>query len=70
MCIFEIEFLSFLVMCPGVGLLDHMVALFLVVEGVSVLSSMVAAPVYVPPAVLEGSLFSTPPPAFATSRLW
>ena len=27
---FKLEFLSFLDVCPGVGLLDHMVALFLV----------------------------------------
>ena len=30
MHLFELEFLSFLDVCPGVGLLDHMVALFLV----------------------------------------
>ena len=30
MYLFEIYFLSFLVVCPGVGFLDHMVALFLV----------------------------------------
>ena len=30
MYIFEVEFLSFLDICPGMGLQDHMVALFLV----------------------------------------
>ena len=30
MYLFELEFLSFQAICPGVGLPDHMVALFLV----------------------------------------
>ena len=34
--------------CPGVGLLDHMVAQFLLFWGNSVLFSTVAAPVYIP----------------------
>ena len=34
--------------CPGVGFLDHMVALFLVFWGTSTLFSMVAAPSYIP----------------------
>ena len=33
---------------PGVGLQDHMVALFLVFKGTSILFSIVAAPVYIP----------------------
>ena len=33
--------------CLGVGLLDHMVALFLVFKGIFTLFSMVAAPVYI-----------------------
>ena len=34
--------------CPGVGLLDHMVILFLVFWGTSILFSIVAAPIYIP----------------------
>ena len=30
MCLFKLEFSSFLAIYPGVGLLDHMVTLFLV----------------------------------------
>ena len=40
--------LSFLDICPGVGLLDHMVALVLVFKGTSILFSVVAAPIYIP----------------------
>ena len=34
--------------CPGVGLLDHVVPLFLVFWGTSILFSIVAVPVYIP----------------------
>ena len=34
--------------CPGVGLLDHMAILFLVVWGTSILFSVAAAPIYFP----------------------
>jgi len=44
--------------CLGVGLLDHMVALFLVFLGNSILFFIVALPTYI------HSLFSTPSPAF------
>ena len=43
---FELEFS--LDICPGVGLLDHMVALFLVSYGISILLSLVAIPIYTP----------------------
>ena len=33
---------------PGVGLLDHMVALLLVFKGSFILFSIVAAPIYIP----------------------
>ena len=46
--LFELEFLSFSDICPGVGLLDHTVTLFLVFEEASILFSVVAAPVYIP----------------------
>ena len=35
-------------MCPGVGLLDHMVVLFLVFRGSSMLFSIVVVPIYIP----------------------
>ena len=44
--------------CLGEGLLDHMVALFLVFWGNSILFFIVALPTYI------HSLFSTPSPAF------
>ena len=44
----ELEFSSFLVICPGVGLLDHMVTLFLAFEGTSIVFSILAAPIYIP----------------------
>ena len=34
--------------CPGVELLGHMVFLFLVFQGTSILFSIVAAPIYIP----------------------
>ena len=43
--------------CPGVGLLDHMVALFLVFWGTSVLFSTVAAPIYIPTNSARGFPF-------------
>ena len=41
MYLFELEFSSFLDRCPGVGLLDLMGALFLVLKGTSILFSTV-----------------------------
>ena len=49
---------------PWVGLLDPTVALFLVFKGTSILFSIVAVPISFPPTVQEGSLLSTPSPAF------
>ena len=55
--------------CPGVGLLDHMVALFLVFKGISILFSIVAVPIYIPTNSVGGyTLFSTPSPAFIFRR--
>ena len=34
--------------CPGVGLQGHMLALFLVFKGTSMLVSIVAIPIYIP----------------------
>ena len=52
-----------------VELLDHMIFLFLIFWGTSILFSIVAAPTYVPQTVDKGSLFSTAKPAFVVSCL-
>ena len=44
--LFELWFYPYI--CPEVGLLDHMVALFLVFYGNSILFSTMAVPVYIP----------------------
>ena len=54
----------------GVGLLGHMVLLFLVFEGISVPSSIVAVSVYIPTDSTRGFLFSTLSPAFTVCRLF
>ena len=58
--------------CLGVGLLGHMVVLFLVFKVISVPSSIVAVSIYIPytPTVQERSLFSIPSPAFSVCRLF
>ena len=50
------------VMIPGVGLLDHMVILFLVFWGTSILFSIVAVPTYIPTNIVGVFLFSIPSP--------
>jgi len=62
--LFKWECLSFPGICPEVGLLDHMVALFLGSWQTSILFSIVAAPVYISTISVEGFLFSKPFPAF------
>ena len=57
----------------GMGLLGHMVVLFLVFKGMSIPSSIVSISIYIPtfpPTVQECSLFSTPSPAFIVCRLF
>ena len=54
--------------CLGVGLLGHMVVLFLAFKGISIPSSIVAVSIYIPPIVQEHSLFSTPSLAFIVCR--
>ena len=48
---------SSLDMCPGVGLLDDMVVLFLVFKGTFTLFSIVAIPIYTPTNSVQGSFF-------------
>ena len=51
------DFISFGYIYPEVGLLDHMVALFLSFWGISMLFSIVAAPVYIPANSAQGIPF-------------
>ena len=69
MYLFKFEFSSFPDICPGVRLLDHMVVLFLVFWGTSILFSIVTAPIYIPTNSVPRSLFSTFSPTFAICRL-
>ena len=47
MYLFELEFSLFPDICPGVGLLHHMIALFLIFKVHTILFSTVAAPIYI-----------------------
>ena len=55
--------------CPGVGLLDYMVVLYLVFWGAPIMSYIVVVPVYIPTHSMGGFYFSTPSPAFAICRM-
>ena len=57
MCLFELWFSQGI--CPVVGLLGHMVILFLVSWGIIILFSIVAVPIHIPINMKEGSIFST-----------
>ena len=48
--------------CPGVGSLDHVVVLFLVFLGTSIVFSRVSVTVYIPTNNIRCSLYSTPSP--------
>ena len=52
------------------GLLGHMVVLFLVFEGTSILFSIVAVSIYIPTNSARGSPFSTPSPAFIVCKFF
>ena len=67
MCLFQFCFPHGI--CLGVGLLGHMVALFLAFEGISILSSTGAISIYIPTNSATG-LFSTPSPAFIVCKLF
>ena len=58
MCFFKLLFSQGI--CPVVGLLDHMVVLFLVLQGISILFSIVVVLIYIPPTLQEGSLSTFP----------
>ena len=57
MYLFKLVFLFSSNICPGVGLLDHMVVLVLVFWGTSILFSIVAAPTYIPTNSVGGFPF-------------
>ena len=64
MCLFQFWFPQ--CRCLGVESLGHMV----VFKGISILSSIAAVSIYIPPPVQEHSLFSTPCPAFIVFRFY
>ena len=70
MCLFKFWFPQGNQICLGVGLLGHMVVLFLVFKEISIPSSIVAVSIYIPTTVQEHSLFSTASPASTICRLF
>ena len=68
MCLFQFWFPEGI--CIGVGLLGHMVVLFLVFRRISIPSSMWLYQITFPSTVQEHSLFSTPSLAFIVCRLF
>ena len=66
--LFELEFC--LGICPGLGLLDHMVILVLIFWGTSILFSIVAAPIYIPTNSVGGLPFLLPSPTFIICRFF
>ena len=55
--------------CPRVGLLGHMVVLFLVFKGIFIPSFIVAVSIYIPTNNARVFPFSTPSPALMACRL-
>ena len=68
MCLFQFWFPQGI--CLGVGLLGHMVVLFLVFKGISILSCIVAVSIYIPTNSTRVFPFSTPSSAFIFCRLF
>ena len=65
---FKLVFSFFSRYISGVELLDHMVTLFLVFRGTSILFSIVAAPIYILTKSEQGFLSSTPSPELIICR--
>ena len=55
--------------CPGVGLLDHMVVMYLVSSGTSVLFSIIVVPIYIPTNSAGGFPFLYTLSGFVICRL-
>ena len=68
MCLFQLWFSQ--CVCLVVGLLGHMVVLFLVFKGIFILCFMLFVSVYILLTVQEGSSFSTPSPEFIVCRFF
>ena len=56
-CMYLFELWFSLGICPGVGLLGHVVVLFLVSKGTCMLFSVVAVPIYIPTNSVRGFPF-------------
>ena len=67
MCLFQL--CSFWGICPVVGLLGHMVVLFLVFQGISILFPIVAVSIYIPTNSARVFVL-TFSPAFIVSRFF
>ena len=68
MCLFQFWFPQGI--CLGVGLLGHIVVLFLVFKEISIPSSIVAVSIYIPTNIARAFHFSTYSPAFIVCRLF
>ena len=68
MCLFQFWFPQGV--CLGVGLLGHMVVLFLVFKEISIPSSIVAVSIYIPTNIARAFHFSTYSSAFIVCRLF
>ena len=68
MYVFKLQFC--LDICPGVGLLDHTVALLLDFFQEPPQLSTVASPIYIPTTSVGGFFYSMPSPAFINCRLF
>ena len=56
-CLYLFELWFSLDICPGVGLLDHVVFLYLVFWGITILFSIMIAPIYIPTNSVGGFPF-------------
>ena len=68
--VFLFLFLFSLAISPGVEFLGHMIVVFLVFWGTSLLFSTVAALIYISAKSVQGSLFFTSSPAFVICVLF
>ena len=56
-CMYLVQLQFCLAICPGMGLLGHMVVLYLVFSGTSILFSIVFVPIYIPTTNVGGIPF-------------
>ena len=67
-CMYLFELWFFPDISPGVILLDHMILLYLVFKGISILFYIMIAPIYVSTNSVRGFSFSKPSPEFIVCR--